>query len=50
MNKAGQTAPELGERRWASVAKRFGVDEPPLHAVRQAPRQGTPAGTTPAGT
>jgi hypothetical protein len=49
MNKAGQTAPELGERRWAAVARRFGVDEPPLHVVKKAPRQGTPTGTTPAG-
>ena len=29
MNKAGQKAPELRESLWASVAQRFGVEEPP---------------------
>jgi hypothetical protein len=35
MNKAGQTAPELREKLWASVAQRFGVKEPPLSRWRQ---------------
>lgn len=30
MNKAGQKSPELSERLWARVARRFGVKEPPL--------------------
>ncbi len=29
MNKAGQKSPELSERLWARVAKRFDVKEPP---------------------
>ncbi|MBI4527608.1 MAG: SLATT domain-containing protein [Deltaproteobacteria bacterium] len=29
MNKAGQKAPELDESLWISVARRFGVSEPP---------------------
>jgi len=29
MNKAGQNAPELRESLWVTVAKRFGVEEPP---------------------
>ena len=46
MNKASQNAPQLNEHLWGRMARRFGVDEPPLHEVRQAPRQGTTAGTT----
>ena len=34
MNKAGQKSPELGERLWKKVARRFGVEEPP-----RVPRQ-----------
>ena len=30
MNRAGQKAPELDESLWTSVARRFGVKEPPL--------------------
>jgi hypothetical protein len=33
MNKAGQKSPELSERLWKKVARRFGVEEPP-HVVR----------------
>jgi hypothetical protein len=29
MNKVGQTAPELNERLWAGLARRFNVKEPP---------------------
>lgn len=29
MNKAGQKSPELGERLWKRIARRFGVEEPP---------------------
>jgi hypothetical protein len=46
MNKAGQNAPQLNEHLWARMARRFGVEEPPLHEVMQEPRQGTTAGTT----
>lgn len=47
MNKAGQAAPELSEYLWASMARRFGVDEPPLHEAIHAPGQSTTAGTRP---
>jgi hypothetical protein len=42
INKAGQKSPELSERLWRKVARRFGVQEPP-HAVRLRlqPREGT---------
>jgi hypothetical protein len=46
MNKAGQNAPQLNEHLWARMARRFGVEEPPLNEVVQEPRQGTTAGTT----
>src|SRR6266542_2432449 len=36
MNKAGQKSPELGERLWKKVARRFGVEEPP-RVPRQEP-------------
>jgi hypothetical protein len=36
MNKAGQKSPELSERRWKRVARRFGVEEPP-RVPRQEP-------------
>lgn len=49
MNKAGQNAPHLNEHLWARMARRFGVDEPPLHEVMQGPRQSTTAGTAPEG-
>jgi hypothetical protein len=48
MNKAGQKAPELSERLWIRVARRFAVEEPPCPA-RQRPvpadktRPGEPA-------
>ena len=42
MNKASQNAPQLNELVWARMAQRFGVNEPPLHEVMQAARQGTP--------
>jgi hypothetical protein len=45
INKAGQSAPQLNERLWARMVRRFGVDEPPLHEAIQAPRQGTTTGT-----
>ncbi len=40
MNKAGQKSPELGERLWKKVARRFGVEEPPIGARRQPPKGG----------
>ncbi len=47
MNKAGQKSPELSERLWKKVARRFSVEEPP-RVPRQEPfeperkRQGEP--------
>ena len=35
MNKAGQKSPELGERLWRRVARRFAVEEPPPCAPRE---------------
>jgi hypothetical protein len=32
MNKVAQKSPELNERLWASLAKRFSVNEPPASA------------------
>jgi hypothetical protein len=46
MNKAGQNSPQLNEHLWARMARRFGVEEPPLHEVLQGRPQGTTTGTT----
>jgi hypothetical protein len=35
MNKVGQKAPALSERRWAESAQRFSVNEPPLPPRRR---------------
>jgi hypothetical protein len=35
MNKAGQKAPELGERLWKRYARRFGIEEVPRKAKRR---------------
>ena len=41
INKAGQKSPELSERLWKKVARRFGVEEPPISARRDPrPRGG----------
>lgn len=37
MNKAGQKSPELSERLWRSVSRRFGVEEPPPRGGSKAP-------------
>ncbi len=51
MNKAGQKSPELSERLWKRVARRFGVEEPPAalalrqeSSVRGAARQSVAKG------
>ena len=49
MNKAGQNAPQLNEHLWARMARRFGVNEPPLHEAVQAHHQDMTSGTTPKG-
>jgi len=36
INKASQKSPELSEHLWRRVAKRFGVEEPPLPPARAA--------------
>jgi hypothetical protein len=38
MNKAGQKAPELSERLWQKVARRFAVEEPPCAGGRPGSR------------
>lgn len=45
INKAGQKSPELSERLWKKVARRFGVEEPPPAGRRDPrPRGGRRAG------
>lgn len=36
MNKAGQKSPELSEKLWRTVARRFAVEEPPCAGARAA--------------
>jgi len=40
MNKAGQKAPELSERLWRKVARRFAVEEPPCAGAHPESRVG----------
>jgi len=54
INKAGQKSPELSERLWRRVSRRFGVEEPPNVGRRGSPttarprsRAGKPPGLPP---
>ena len=50
MNKAGQKSPELSERLWRRISRRFGVEEPPdsaSRAKRTRARGGRPPGAPP---
>ena len=38
MNKAGQKSPELSEKLWGQVARRFAVGEPPCAGIRAGSR------------